>query len=294
MENTKQIFLDNNYEEEDNGIMRVSYDFSSQEEAEEFADRVYQSIPEKINYELSTSDVSYETDEDAENEENGWLVMDISFDSNTLNTLEAKAAIDAVISSEKINLINKTVVLGRYQDDNRAYKSKITIDVKISSVDKDKISYVDGKSVISNPLVLSISGGIKAGNSDVEGGQIYDTIADVVDIMEFEPGFDKKSVLEIVQIWRDYHLNDLKAGTKLQTETINEAFEKSGKSYDYDLVDKILEHSKHGDIRVDNGYSYGSKWLLEELPKGLVFKLKALIEPDLDKKVEKSKPMSKQ
>ena len=61
-----------------------------------------------------------------------------------------------------------------------------------------------------------------------------------------------------------YHLNDLKAGTKKQTELLK------GLDLNYKEACAFLE--KNG-LLEDKGYKYGTKWLFEELNEESIFDL---------------------
>ena len=83
----------------------------------------------------------------------------------------------------------------------------------------------------------------------ISWGQIYDSFTT-----------DTKGVKELCDFWRKYHLNDLNAGTKSQSELI----ESRNKEYDYYEVCKFLEEKN---MLIDRGYRYGTAWLSREFPK---------------------------
>lgn len=68
----------------------------------------------------------------------------------------------------------------------------------------------------------------------------------------------------IYNVWNEYHLNDLQAGTKKQTDAISEEMMKL---YDYKTV---CEHLKIVGLYEDRGYKYGHGWLCKEIPAEVV------------------------
>lgn len=96
------------------------------------------------------------------------------------------------------------------------------------------------------------------------GGQCLDRIS------KFYP--ENKDYQRLVEIWKRWHLNGLKAGTRKQIEVVNEFFPCS-LCYDYDDVCGIL---KEKDLYEDGSfnergkgeipYKYGHAWLVEILP----------------------------
>ncbi|MBQ8404909.1 MAG: hypothetical protein IJX55_10915 [Clostridia bacterium] len=65
----------------------------------------------------------------------------------------------------------------------------------------------------------------------------------------------------LIRIWREYHLNDLTAGTFAQEEALKE-WKKTHK-YDYTAACKYLEERE---LLVDKGYKYGTGWLCKPIP----------------------------
>ncbi len=89
----------------------------------------------------------------------------------------------------------------------------------------------------------------------LSGGQNLETIARLFPRDE--------RVQRIVKVWRNWHLNDLKAGTPSQERVVNAWLAKKGNKYDYD---KVVAHLKSIGMYEDNGYRYGTRWLKEEIP----------------------------
>lgn len=66
----------------------------------------------------------------------------------------------------------------------------------------------------------------------------------------------------LYEIWKRWHLNDLRAGTPKQEEAVRE-WKRMGNKYEYETV---VEYLKSINLYVDNGYRYGSNWLKENVP----------------------------
>lgn len=77
--------------------------------------------------------------------------------------------------------------------------------------------------------------------------------------------FSKNDLVLIQEIWDNWHLNDMRAGTKKQEDFLRPY--KKVKNLSYDEACEIL--SKH-DLLIDNGYGYGSAWLYEKVPEHLL------------------------
>lgn len=77
---------------------------------------------------------------------------------------------------------------------------------------------------------------------------------------------DEKRALynRIYDIWQKYHLNDLQAGTKQQTDAIPEELLKP---YDYKTICGYLQNAE---LYEDRGYKYGTGWLCKEIPAEVV------------------------
>lgn len=144
-----------------------------------------------------------------------------------------------------------------------AYNSKrrinlVTIEVKIKEVTGD------GKTIdlelVNSWKTLSISGNIWDNlqtdyNPDiVSGGQNIDEIR-----KHFRTNIQ---VRRIHDIWKQYHLNDLKSATRRQAELLKEC-----DSYDYSVRKAFLLGKG---LLNDNGHRYGSGWLIEIIPDEII------------------------
>lgn len=121
------------------------------------------------------------------------------------------------------------------------------------------------------------------------GGQCFDTILNDFPEVKKNPVF-----MEIYDLWKNYHLNDLHAETKAQEDLLKEAV-KNGELNTYGannyketcayleskdmLYDKnylVSKKQKDGSI-IKAPYRYGTGWLKEEIPEQDLLRIKSLI-----------------
>lgn len=116
---------------------------------------------------------------------------------------------------------------------------------------------------------LSMVGNVwKANQSDiVSGGQNYG------EILEYFP--DDPKVKRIVEIWKRWHLNDMRAGSPAQMEYLRTHPPVVGK-YPDNHYDAALRELDTAGLNPDpaDGYVYGSAWLREELPAEIIEEVK--------------------
>lgn len=169
-------------------------------------------------------------------------------------------------------LYKRTISLGKvaWCGKNKAHEVKITIEIKALGENKTTID-LDGADQWEP--VLSISGGIYHNGNMVCGGQIYDNL------LEFFPNHSK--IARLIQLWKRWHLNDLKAGTRSQNAFV--LGYRAGQDSDKHEYDAICEALKKVDLYEDQGYTYGSCWLFEPIPSEVIEEIKSLADP-LDKR----------
>lgn len=141
----------------------------------------------------------------------------------------------------------------------------INIDIQVLYKEKDFINYEDLK-VIKGGYILSIVGDVHLG-TDHSSGQCQDELKDYIMTSNF-PKRIKELYNQILDIWNKYHLNDLKAGTKKQTDFLSLNVERS---VDYNEKVAIL---KENNLYEDNGYKYGYGWLYKELKEDKIQELR--------------------
>lgn len=72
---------------------------------------------------------------------------------------------------------------------------------------------------------------------------------------------------QLATVWDQWHLNDMKAGTKAQElllEPVRDSFNR------LKWYEEACEYLKSLNMYEHNGYRYGSAWLKEELPASVV------------------------
>jgi hypothetical protein len=114
---------------------------------------------------------------------------------------------------------------------------------------------------------LSISGvvGPKSnGNCRGSCGQIYESFA----IDTFCDGWNSETLTKFVDVWKHWHLNDMRAGCEHQRDTgiANISFKNHPDGLN-GLIGKPCPVC---------GYEYGSKWLHEDVPQDILYFLNAL------------------
>jgi len=101
-------------------------------------------------------------------------------------------------------VIANNVLLGRTFFGDRVF-------VTVETSDHEGISQTTHHQPIRHWTRISITGEIfeKGRRSATGGGQIVDTLLMITD---YAPGWDKDKVTRLAQIWKDHHLNDMRAG----------------------------------------------------------------------------------
>lgn len=157
----------------------------------------------------------------------------------------------------------KKIKLGKVAYGSKAKNKPVEITVELKR--KPLATNWDTLDREKDVVVFSMMGGIwNASHNDmISGGQNLDTIAKLM------PG--NKDLQELIGYWKKYHLNDMKAGTKRQTEAVEKWKARGGyKIYDYPAT---VEHLKSIELDEDKGYKYGHGWLYEPIPDDVVSRI---------------------
>jgi hypothetical protein len=96
------------------------------------------------------------------------------------------------------------------------------------------------------------------------GGQCVETIRKIWG--------HRPEIAELCDLWDRWHLNDLRAGTRKQSEALRGKKNRS-KHEHYTWACNYL---KRKGLLVDQGYKYGAEWLFEEIPATVVKRIKSL------------------
>jgi hypothetical protein len=177
-----------------------------------------------------------------------------------------------------------TLDLGKVDANGRGRKAnRVTLDVEL----RLKQSCAPHLDIDLNPCPeyteLSICGNVwNAAGSDISsGGQCYDTITTLFP--------SNAKVQRLVELWKRWHLNGMKAGTREQENFLKDADIKAvyPKSH-YDLACAVLEKANlltvtggpevlnANGAMVRRNYRYGSAWLCEPLPSEVEAEIVAL------------------
>lgn len=139
--------------------------------------------------------------------------------------------------------MKKTINMGYCKLSGDKRRRKATVEVRLE--------VRDGK------LYLSIVGEIKGYSS----GQCCKEMEKYA--VQKRQNFD-----EIIEVWKRYHLNDMRAGTPKQEQAVREYCKNN--EYNYN---KVREYLNSIGLIVDNGYTYGTNWLYEEIPQHILDKI---------------------
>lgn len=101
-------------------------------------------------------------------------------------------------------------------------------------------------------IEVSFTGTIRENGRTQSFGQIDSCLASENDLPE-----DLKKILPF---WKEYHLNAMKAGTRIQDACLAKYMVGS---YDYNKACDVL---KEHNLYIDRGYSYGHSWLYQKIP----------------------------
>jgi hypothetical protein len=145
--------------------------------------------------------------------------------------------------------MKKIIELGKIDYNGFGCKINLaTLDVELKETEKG--------------LVFTMSGNIwNSKKTDIiAGGQICDEMLNY---------FKDKKTKRLVEIWKNYHLNDMNAGTIEQETALQNYPEK-----DYT---KQCEYLKSIGLYEDNGYKYGSAWLFRSIPEDIINEIKNLV-----------------
>lgn len=95
-----------------------------------------------------------------------------------------------------------------------------------------------------------------------------------------------KDFLKVYEWWKEYHLNDLNAGTEEQMKAVKEWTSK-GNNYDYaevcgylkgiDLYELPFDGYTAGQKYNGEPYRYGRDWVIKEIPENVVDEIKEFI-----------------
>ena len=159
--------------------------------------------------------------------------------------------------------MQKTLTIGYIKPEFFGYPNtacKVTVEIEIKQkAHPQKDLWLNE---VQKPICLSIHGDVKHGKSYVCGGQINDTLEEALQ----EKAFKKLTIPEdtlrkLLEIWDQWHLNDLRAYCIHQKEFMPQHPEKFFYADNY--KPEFAKCSKCG-------YRYGTAWLYEPLPQDVI------------------------
>jgi len=158
--------------------------------------------------------------------------------------------------------MKRTISFGKHAVNNNRKENLITIELEVRT--KDRAINYDTLEEVTNVPEISICGTAwnRLHTDCIMGGQCIDLLVKIV---------KTKRIRRIEEIWNKYHLNDMKAGTKLQTEAIEHWREQN--KYDYT---QACEYLKSIGLYEDRGYKYGHGWLYMPIPENILEELKTI------------------
>ena len=134
--------------------------------------------------------------------------------------------------------------------------------------------------------ISGVEGPRKNGNCRGSCGQINDTIVEHIERDEFNKfaaGWDKKSILHFIEVWKEWHLNGMKAGNAKQEAFVKKYIEEHPmERHTYTNICKVLEEHNlfedKDDIYNGKPYKYGNAWRYVALPEEVIEYVKSLPE----------------
>jgi hypothetical protein len=106
-------------------------------------------------------------------------------------------------------------------------------------------------------------------------GQAFDTVTE-----DYPYLLENEKLVEIINLWRKYHLNDMHAGTIEQEEAIHNAIDTGVlKDYDYTKVVEYLKSINLYEVEYEGKpYKYGTGWLYRPIPSEDIKRIYALFD----------------
>jgi len=153
------------------------------------------------------------------------------------------------------------------------YGHNVYLLLEIKKVSGKKNKFTTDLEPISEYNTLSICGYEKVGRKIISGAQILDGVKEEIDSYK-RLKIDRSVLLRIIEIWEEWHLNDLRAGTTKQQAVIKE-WKSEGNEFNFTKVSELLD--KKG-LLYDKAYEYGSSWLVDPLPENIEKEIKELFD----------------
>jgi hypothetical protein len=162
--------------------------------------------------------------------------------------------------------ITKTLALGKTDygqpHGRKIYPAELELALRFKKSTSPHLT-IDGKHA---PLILEVSICGSVWNSPRTDGYSFGQNID-----EIAKLFSTATVKRIAKLWKRWHSNGLKAGTRAQQAALDAHKNETGAfCYEFNECCNIL--AARG-LQPDNGYFYGSAWLCEPVPVEVVAEL---------------------
>lgn len=187
--------------------------------------------------------------------------------------------------------MKKTFNFGNIAYTNNRKENAVTVEMRLERKGGEKTFTIDPKTrervytgeKTPSYVELSICGNIwNVRKTDiVYGGQCLDTIAEYRDQLSEPELFDT-----IYNLWKNYHLNGMHAGTPEQEKAVKE-WKAQGNKYDYTAAREMLKERGLYEVnftgitvgrRYENEpYKYGRGWVVNELPDEVLIKVEHML-----------------
>lgn len=161
--------------------------------------------------------------------------------------------------------MKKEIFVGNADYNNSGSKRQpVTFEIELRQEKRDSGYVTIDLNQIDSYTELSICGNVYMShwrNDAYTCGQCLDTI------LELFP--HDKFVQLVHRIWDRFHLNGMNSGTRKQRELVKALYSLilPNERYDYTVACDFLAEN---DLLVDNGYKYGTAWLVELLPEDII------------------------
>lgn len=156
----------------------------------------------------------------------------------------------------------KTIYKKKLYTGIKSTGKKLYVELEINQEADTRTAQTTALKPITAYKTLSICG---------NNGQNREEIADIKNYKELF--ITEQDLQTIINIWDQWHLNDLKAGTVNQQAFIDE-WKKNNR---YDLT-AVCEALKEIGLYEDNGYKYGHGWLVDPLPEEVIREITSIFE----------------
>ena len=153
--------------------------------------------------------------------------------------------------------MKRTISFGKYAIYSKRKINEVTIEIRLEEKDGKEVFTVCGN--VWNMHKTDI----------VMGGQCLKELANYIENPIFKT---------IYKLWKNYHLNDMHAGTEEQEKAV-EDWKSIGNGYDYRKVCEYLKSIGLYEVELDGKpYKYGHAWLYRAIPENDLELIKKIIE----------------